>query len=102
MNKDFKSALENFAFDAACGRAIRHLYDIGMTAEEIEKRLDFPTPLSRIQSEIAAYEEQKEANGGISYRYERVYGKYGRTYLKRVSDEAGREDDKGGKETGGR
>lgn len=87
MNREFKQALESFAFDAACGRAIRHLYDIGMTAEEIEKRLDFPAPLSRVQSEIAAYEKEKEENGGRRYRYERVYGKYGRSYLKRVVED---------------
>ncbi len=84
MNKEFKNALENFAFDAACGRAIRHLHDIGMSAEEIEKQLDFPAPLSRIEAEIAAYEEEKAENGGGVYKYERVYGKYGRTYFKRV------------------
>ena len=52
MNRDFKNALENFAFDAASGRAIRHLYDVGMTAEEMEKELDFPVPLERIKKEI--------------------------------------------------
>ena len=87
MNQDFKNALENFAFDSACGRAIRHLHDLGLPPEEIEKRLDFPAPLSRIEKEIAAYESEKEENGGTAYRYERVYGKYGRSYLKRVKKE---------------
>ncbi len=87
MGGDFKKALENFAFDAAGGRAIRHLHDIGMSAEEIEERLDFPVPLSRIEKEIAAYEEEKAANDGKKYTYEKVYGKYGRTYFKKVVKE---------------
>ncbi len=87
MNKDFRNALENFAFDAAAGRAIRHLHDVGLSAEEIEARLDYPVPLPRIEREIEAYEEERAANEGRSYTFERVYGKYGRTYLKRVPKE---------------
>ncbi len=87
MNRDFKNALENFAFDVAGGRAIRHLHDIGMSPREIEERLDYPVPLERIEKEIAAYEEEKAANDGRSYTFERVYGKYGRTYFKRVPKE---------------
>ena len=83
MNRDFKNALESFAFDAACGRAIRHLHDIGLCAEEIEKQLDYPAPLKRIREEIAAYEEEKAANGGAVYTYEKVSGKYGRIWFRR-------------------
>ncbi len=87
MNKDFKAALENFAFDAAAGRAIRHLHDIGLSPEEIEAKLDFPVPLSRIEQEIASYEEEKLSNADNAYTFERVYGKYGRSYFRKVPKE---------------
>ena len=61
MNKDFKNALENFAFDAAAGRAIRHLCDLGRTAEQIQRELDYPVPVSRIEKELEAYNEEKQA-----------------------------------------
>ncbi len=88
MKKYFKESLENFAFDAAGGRAIRHLHELGLSPEEIEERLDFPVPLSRIKAEIEKLEREKEA-GEDGYEYVRVYGKYGRSYVKRVKKDDG-------------
>ena len=34
----FKQALSDFAFDAAAGRAIRHLVDVGYTSSQIMQR----------------------------------------------------------------
>lgn len=89
MTRDFKNALESFAFDTAAGRAIRHLHDIGMTPEEIAEKLDFPVPVARIEKEIVAYEEEKVKGDGETYTYERVYGKYGCTYFKRTIKKSG-------------
>ncbi|MBR1629506.1 MAG: hypothetical protein IJ679_09655 [Lachnospiraceae bacterium] len=85
--KEFQTALQSFSFEAAAGRAIRHLCDLGLSAEEIEKRLDFPVPLNRIEREMHAYLEEKaaaECGETERYTYVREYGKYGKTYMRRV------------------
>ena len=85
MNRDFKEALTNFAFDAAAGKAIRHLCDLGRTAEQIKEELDYPVPLSRIKKEMQAYEKEKQAEeAGEGYRIVKEYGKYGKVTFRRV------------------
>lgn len=87
MNRDFKDALQSFAFDAAAGRAIRHLCDLGWTAEQIQRELDYPVPVSRIEKEMQAYEkEQKAQASGEGYRIVKEYGKYGKVSFRRVKD----------------
>ncbi|MBR1633665.1 MAG: hypothetical protein IJ682_01235 [Lachnospiraceae bacterium] len=92
-----KQALQNFAFDAAAGRAIRHLCDLGMSAEEIHGRLDFPVPMERLRSEIRKYEEEKaalESGEAGQYRIVKEYGKYGRTTFRRVKIESADKEEK--------
>ena len=85
MNRDFKDALTNFAFDAAAGRAIRHLCDLGRTAEQIQQELDYPVPLSRIEKEMQLYEEEKQkTESGEGYHIVKEYGKYGKVTFRRV------------------
>ena len=48
-NSFFKNALQNFTKDVACGGAIRHLTDLGFSAQEIRERLDFPMDLQEIE-----------------------------------------------------
>lgn len=53
--KYFQEALSDFMYDAASGRAIRHLCDTGYTAAQIMQRLDYPTPFSKIQRTITRH-----------------------------------------------
>lgn len=85
-----KQALQNFAFDVAAGRAIRHLYDSGFSVEEIHERLDFPVPMERLRSEIRKYEEEKaavESGEAERYRIVKEYGKYGRVTFRKVKED---------------
>lgn len=85
--KTQKQALQNFAFDAAAGRAIRHLCDLGMSVEEIHQRLDFPVPMERLRNEIRKYEAEKAAAASgetEQYRIVKEYGKYGKVTFRKV------------------
>lgn len=48
----FRNALSGFAFEAACGGAIRHLADSGCTAKQIAERLDFPVSGTQIRTAL--------------------------------------------------
>ena len=50
--KTFNNALKNFTFDMASRGAIRHLFDLGLTAGEIHDELTFPTPVEAIRNEL--------------------------------------------------
>ncbi len=90
----FQAALANFMFDAASGGAIRHLADLGYTAAQIRKRLDFPSPYERIQQAVWEHFLQKgilrfEEPGtlGLREQYEYVaeYDQYGKKSFRRVA-----------------
>ncbi len=90
-NSYFKKALGDFSFDVAAGAAIRHLYDAGLSVDEIKDRLDYPTSKEKIQSCIDKYLRQKEeeASTGVTYKIIKETDPYGRTSFRRV-----RKDDK--------
>ncbi len=48
-NRYFKEALGSFSRDAAYGAAIRHLTDLGLSAEEIRDSLDYPLSLPTVE-----------------------------------------------------
>ena len=52
MDEYFRKALSDFSFDMASGREIAALTDKGYTVENIAKRLDYPTPLAKIQRAV--------------------------------------------------
>ena len=54
----FNRALHNFTFDVAARGGIRHLYNLGLSAAEIQKELSYPLPIERIEKEIAEYEKE--------------------------------------------
>ena len=90
MNREFKSALERFSFEAAAGQAIRHLCDLGFEAEEIQKRLDYPVGLDRIKREVVAYEQEKRRikNGEAeAYHYVKEYNAFGKATFRRVKND---------------
>lgn len=89
----FRKALKNFMFDVASGGAIKHLTDKGFTTKEIKEKLDFPTPENVIMEaswnrlvskRIILLEDPNEKLPEQNYKYVKVYGKYGKTSLKRV------------------
>ena len=51
----FKQALSDFTFDAAAGRAIRHLADCGYTSSQIVQRLDYPVPEAKVHKAVYRY-----------------------------------------------
>ena len=55
----FKNALGNFVYDVVCKRAIRHLYDEGLSVADISTHLSYPVSDDVIRQEIAAYEDEK-------------------------------------------
>ena len=84
----FKSALSDFAFEAASGGAIRHLADLGYTVKQISEKLTYPTPPERVRGAVWKHLLEtgvvltKEPGSGkeqgkAEYRMER--DKYGRT-----------------------
>lgn len=90
----FKQALSNFTFEVASGGAIRHLADHGYTTEEISKKLDFPTPIDRIQDTVwkhfldtgvLLYEEPGTGRKRESFDFVTEYDQYGRKSFRRVT-----------------
>lgn len=95
----FQSALSDFAFDAACGGAIRHLADSGFTAKQIMERLDYPVSGERVRKALYRYlcdscvilekspeEELPEAKPEYVLEYD-AYGKP--SYRRKNAEDAG-------------
>lgn len=88
----FQNALANFTHEVASGGAIRHLTDLGYTVKQISERLDFPTPIERVQRQVWDRLLETEVilveEPGSSHRekadYVREYDKYGRASFRRV------------------
>jgi hypothetical protein len=55
----FQEALSDFTHDMASGRAIRHLTDLGYTADQIMRELDFPTPRARVVQTMTRHLKEK-------------------------------------------
>ncbi len=53
--KYFNEALSDFVYDAASGRAIRHLVDNGYTTDQILKQLDYPTSRKKVEKTVYRY-----------------------------------------------
>lgn len=63
--------------------AVRHLYDSGMTADEIQKNLDYPISVEKIEAVILEYEKKKASND-LDYEYIQKQDKFGRRSFIRV------------------
>lgn len=107
-NDDFRQALSDFSFDVASGGAIRHLTDLGYTVRQIQERLDFPTPLTRIREAVwkrltdtgvilleeplkglSADAPAADTGRGIKVNYIREYDSYGKASFRRVEEKTG-------------
>ena len=83
-NREFQKALSDFTHEMASGGAIRHLADLGLSAEEIQKRLDYPTPLDRIRDTMAKYEQEKKTRSeGKGYEYVKEFDAFGKPSFRR-------------------
>ena len=76
MSREFNDALSNFSFDVAAKKAIRHLYDEGFLAEDIQKELLYPVPIKRIEREIEKYIDEKK-RADADYEFVKEYDSYG-------------------------
>lgn len=82
-NEHFNEALKNFMKDSANGGAIRHLYDLGYSVDEIREALLFPASVEDIQVVITAYEEEKSAPEE-AYEIIKEQNKFGKTTFRKV------------------
>lgn len=91
-NKYFNEALSNFVNDMASGGAIRHLADLGYTAAQIVKEMDYPVSIERvgktlwqhyIQQGIILLEPPREKPVLEKVSYVREQGKYGAVHFRR-------------------
>lgn len=73
----FKQALHSMVSNVAYGDAVRHLYGSGLSVEEIQKKLDFPTSIANIETVIREY-EKKKASGELEYEYVQQQDGFGR------------------------
>lgn len=90
----FQSALSDFTFEAACGGAIRHLADSGLTAKQIMEKLDYPVSGERVRealykhlcdSNVILEESPEEGLPGIKPEYVLEYNSYGKPSYRRKS-----------------
>lgn len=89
----FQTALSNFATDAACGGAIRHLTDLGYTLDQIVERLSYPAPRTKVQQMMMEYlyesrvllrEEPSAALFDKKEEFVQEQDAYGRRTLRRI------------------
>lgn len=84
-NSYFREALSDFAFDAAYGDSIRHLYDSGFTPAQIREYLKTEALTEkRIQEVIDKYKgisdvNGKDINNSRDYEIVKEYDQYGRS-----------------------
>ena len=85
-NPYFAKALSDMTFDMAARGAIRHLADQGCTPEQIRAQLTYPVSLRRIETELAAYAEEKRSseNGAPQYTYVKETSPEGKVSFRRV------------------
>lgn len=94
-NEGFQKALSDFSFDMAGGGAIRHLTDLGYTVKQIQERLDFPIPVTRIQEAVwkrlmdrgvIFQEEPRSQKPREKVNFLREYDSYGKVSFRRVAE----------------
>lgn len=92
----FQTALSNFAMDAACGGAVRHLTDIGYTLDQIMDRLDYPASRSKVQQIMMEYLYEsrvllrEEPSAGLlagKEEFVQEQDAYGRRTMRRVTSD---------------
>ena len=93
----FQNALSNFTHEVASGGAIRHLTDLGYTVQQIYERLDFPTPIERVRSQVwerlletgVILIDEPGSSPQEKIDYVREYDQYGKASFRRVVQATG-------------
>lgn len=83
-NEYFKAALSSFTFDAACGDSIRHLCDLGYSAQQIQKELAFSVSVEKIENIMEQHRNNKSEDAGGQYEFVKEYDEFGRPSYRRV------------------
>lgn len=83
QNQYFKNALAAYTADAAYVSAVRHLYDAGLSLEQIQRQLTFPATREQIERAIQDYEKEKKSPEA-AYTYVQETNAYGRRSFRRV------------------
>lgn len=85
-NKYFKEALSDFTFEMAVGAEIRHLMKLGLDADRILKRLDFPISREKLCEAMEKYAQKQDSEE--EHTIIREFDRYGRlTYRKVKKDD---------------
>ncbi len=79
----FREALAGFASEAAYAGAVRHLYDLGYSAEQIREKLLYPVSVSQIEKVIDGYVKRQNSPEG-DYEYVQETDRYGKKSFRRV------------------
>lgn len=85
-NRHFQEALANFTADFAYVGAVKHLYDLGYSAENIQKELAYPVSLEKIQRVVDEYEASKHSPQS-QYEFVQDTDSLGRKSFRRVKKE---------------
>lgn len=82
----FQKALASMTAGVAYVDAVRHMYDSGMSAEEIQKNLSYPVSIEKVERVISDYEMEKN-NPEAQYKYIEKVNAYGKRSFVRVKEE---------------
>ena len=82
--KPFDESLQNFTADVAYVKSVRHLYDLGLSTEEIVKQCTYPVTEEKVCKVIDAYEKEKQSERK-DVTFVEVTDAYGRKSFKKVS-----------------
>lgn len=85
-NEYFIKALKNFVSDVAYVQSVRHLYDRGLTVEEIKERCGYPVSIQKIEKVIEDYEKEKNSPQS-EYTFVQETNAYGRKSFRMVKKE---------------
>ena len=83
--KYFNRALSDLVSDVAYKQAVRHLYDKGFDAEQIQKQLTYPTTPEQIREVIKDYERDKRT-GRDKVKYVEDVDSFGRISFRQVKE----------------
>lgn len=83
----FQEALANFTSEAAYAGAVRHLYDLGYSVEQIKENLLYPVSLQQIERVIDDYRAGQNSPEG-DYIYIQDTDKYGKKSFRRIKKQA--------------
>lgn len=81
----FQKALASMTAGVAYVDAVRHMYDSGMAAEEIQKNLSYPVSIEKVERAICDYEMEKN-NPEAQYKYIEKVNAYGKRSFVRVKE----------------